>query len=128
MTDDSKVPSPTILVAEDEAMLRLVAVEVLTDAGFEVLEAADGMAALKILQADQGKIGLVISDVKMPGLNGYQLVEAGQTLHPRLKFMLMTGYAQDPLPPALAKAGIRVLYKPFDFDRLPALAHELLER
>lgn len=126
MSVNSKSTSPTILLAEDEAMLRLVAAEVLTDAGFEVVEAADGTAALKILEADDGRIGLVISDVKMPGLSGYQLAEAGMALHPALKFLLMTGYAQDPLPTRLSEAGVQVLHKPFDIGRLPILAHEIL--
>jgi hypothetical protein len=42
--------------------------------------------------------------------------------------MLMTGYAQETIPKRIAKAGIQVLYKPFDFDKLPDFAHEILDR
>ena len=64
----------SILVAEDETMVRLVAVETLRDAGFEVYEAADGQEALEVLKENPG-IALLISDIKMPRKNGYQLVE-----------------------------------------------------
>jgi CheY-like chemotaxis protein len=117
--------APIVLVAEDEAMLRLVAVETLSDAGFRVFDAGDGNAGLKILQAEP-RIDLLISDIKMPGMNGYELAEAGLALRPGLKVLLMTGYAQEPLPEKIRAAGAQVIYKPFDFDKLSALAKELV--
>jgi len=117
--------APTVLIAEDEAMLRFVAVETLTDAGFHVFDAVDGSAGLNILESDT-KIDLLISDIKMPGLNGYQLAEAGLALRPGLKILLMTGYAQEPIPEKIKRAGAKVIYKPFDFDVLSSLAQELL--
>ncbi len=116
----------TVLIAEDEAMVRLVVAETLRDAGYDVLEACDGKQALEILKTD-AKIDLLVSDMKMPGLNGYQLVEAGTQLRPALKVLLMTGYAQDPIPDAMVKAGINVLYKPFNIDQLPSLAERILK-
>jgi CheY-like chemotaxis protein len=113
--------SPTVLVAEDEAMLRLVAVESLSDAGFKVFDAGDGTAGLKILQSDV-HIDLLVSDVKMPGMSGYDLAEAGLALRPGLKILLMTGYAQEPIPEKIREAGGRIIYKPFDFDTLSSLA------
>jgi CheY-like chemotaxis protein len=117
--------APTVLLAEDEAMLRFVAAETLSDAGFQVFDAVDGSAGLKILESGT-HIDLLISDIKMPGLNGYQLAEAGLALRPGLKVLLMTGYAQEPIPETIKRAGARVIYKPFDFDVLSALAQELL--
>lgn len=117
--------APTVLLAEDEAMLRFVAVETLSDAGFQVFDAVDGSAGLKILESDT-RIDILISDIKMPGLNGYQLAEAGLALRPGLKVLLMTGYAQEPIPEKIKRAGARVIYKPFDFDALSSLAQELL--
>ncbi len=114
-----------ILIAEDEPMLRLVAVETLRDAGYDVLEASDGAAGLDILKSDQ-HVDLLVSDIKMPRLNGYQLVEAGLKLRPGLRALLMTGYSQEPMPEAISRAGIRVLYKPFDFDELTRLVGNLL--
>jgi CheY-like chemotaxis protein len=121
---EEKAP-PIVLLAEDEAMLRFVAVETLIDAGFQVFDAVDGSAGLKILESET-RIDLLISDIKMPGLNGYQLAEVGLALRPGLKVLLMTGYAQEPIPEKIKRAGARVIYKPFDFDVLSALAQELL--
>ena len=115
--------STQILIAEDEAMLRVIAVEMLEDAGFTVFEAADGEEALALLKANPG-IALLLSDVKMPRMDGYALVEAGLALRPDLKVVLMTGYAQEP-PPALPRA-IPTLHKPFNLDRLCELAGEML--
>lgn len=119
-------PPRTILVVEDETMLRIVAAEVLSDAGFNVMEASHGGEALKILESGK-RIDLVLSDVKMPIMNGYQLAEAGLTLQPELKFLLMTGYSQEPLPPLLSRAGIEVLRKPFEFGQLAKIVRQVLE-
>jgi len=125
MESSAAAEAATILIAEDEAMVRMVEAETLRDAGFNIREARDGTAALEILKSD-AKIDLLITDIKMPGLNGYQLVEAGIGLRPTLKVILITGYAQDPLPPGMALAGVKVVYKPFDIDVLPALAKQVL--
>ena len=116
-----------VLVAEDEAMLRVIAVEMLEDAGFTVFQAGDGEEALKVLQANPG-IQFLVSDIKMPRMDGYALAQAGIMLRPELKILLMTGYAQDP-PPALLKAReIKTLHKPFNLERLSELVGEMLAR
>ena len=113
-----------ILLAEDEAMLRTIAVEMLEEAGFQVFEAADGVEALDLLKANPD-INLLVSDVKMPRMDGYALVEAGYALRPGLKVLLMTGYAQEPPPQLLRDHSIQVLHKPFNLEKLCALAAEL---
>jgi len=115
----------TILLAEDEGMLRMAAAELLEDAGYHVLEAADGNHGYEILKSGT-PVDLLISDIKMPGLNGYQLAEAGLALRPRLRVLLMTGYAQEPLPQAMRAAGVDIIYKPFDFDALVEAAKRML--
>ncbi|HEY2070649.1 MAG TPA: response regulator [Rhizomicrobium sp.] len=115
----------TVLIAEDEAMLRFVAVETLRDEGFEVFEAGDGADALAILR-DHPEIRLLISDIKMPRLGGYELAEAALSLRPALKVVLMTGYTQDPSPAFVQKCGIPMLHKPFELARLTTLASEML--
>jgi CheY-like chemotaxis protein len=111
-----------ILIAEDEAMLRIIAVEMLQDAGFTVYEAGDGVEALALLEANPG-IELLVSDVKMPRMDGYALVQAGRELKPDLKVLLMTGYAQDP-PAHLNK--VVTLHKPFSLDKLCQMAAEMV--
>ncbi|HMH64434.1 MAG TPA: response regulator [Rhizomicrobium sp.] len=116
-----KIP---ILVAEDEAMLRVIAVEMLEEAGFKVFEAGDGVEALELLKANP-EIALLVSDIKMPRMDGYALVEAGLVFRPDLKVLLMTGYAQEPPPPVLKAREIQILHKPFNLERLCALAAEM---
>jgi CheY-like chemotaxis protein len=117
---------PQILVAEDEAMLRVIAVEMLEDAGFTVFQASDGEEALALLKANPD-ITLLVSDVKMPRMDGYALVQAGRDFKPDLKVVLMTGYAQAP-PSVAALKGLLTLHKPFNLDRLCQLAGEMLGR
>jgi CheY-like chemotaxis protein len=116
---------PPILVAEDEAMLRVIAVEMLEDAGFKVFEAGDGVEALELLK-DNPEIRLLVSDVKMPRMDGYALVEAGIALRPDLKVLLMTGYAQEPPPQLLKARDIQILHKPFNLEKLCAMAAEMV--
>jgi len=114
-----------VLVAEDEMMLRMIAVESLEDAGFDVLHASDGEEALKLLK-DNPDITLLVSDVKMPRMDGYALAEAGLTLRPDLKILLMTGYAQDPPAGLTRTRDIQTLHKPFDLDRLCNLVRDMV--
>ncbi|HEX6958640.1 MAG TPA: response regulator [Ferrovibrio sp.] len=116
---------PTVLLVEDEALVRMLAVETIRDEGYNVLEEGDGRAALTILKSD-AEIDLLITDVKLPGVSGYQLAEAGTAHRPRLKVVLMTGFTQDPVPEKLARAGVKVLYKPYDLKELASYANRLL--
>jgi DNA-binding NtrC family response regulator len=116
-----------VLVVEDEPMLLLVVAETLREAGYQVLEAGNGDAALALLRSNPD-VGLLVSDVRMPGMNGYQLVQKSLELRPALRILLMTGYAQDTVPGSVAALKVPILYKPFDFDRLPDLAEDILSR
>ena len=116
---------PPILIAEDEAMLRVIAVEMLEDAGFQVFEAGDGVEALELLKAHPD-IVLLVSDIKMPRMDGYALVEASIAFKPELKVLLMTGYAQEPLPAVLKACEVQILHKPFNLEKLCALAAQMV--
>jgi DNA-binding NtrC family response regulator len=120
-------PRRTVLVVEDEPLLLIVVAETLRDAGYDVLEAANGEAALALL-ADNPDIDLLMTDIRMPGINGYQLAQRSMDLRPNMRILLMTGYAQEPMPGQMASLGIPILYKPFDFDKLPELANNLLSQ
>ena len=115
----------TVLVVDDEAMLLMLVAETLREAGFAVVEATDGKTALQLLEANP-EIELLISDIKMPGMSGYEVAQMGRTLRPDLKILLMTGYAQGPAPAPFAQETVPVLYKPFNFEVLPSLARQIL--
>ncbi|UGB39201.1 response regulator [Frateuria soli] len=118
--------SPHILLVEDEAFLRELVMEGLQDAGFSVLEASDGTSGVQALESDQ-RIDMLLSDIKLPDIDGYQVAEAARTLRPGLKIILMTGYAPSPLPPTLESVVHRVLQKPFSLETLPAVVNAALE-
>ena len=115
----------TVLLAEDEPMLRRVVGVTLRHGGFVVIEAADGTAGLEILQSETS-IDVLLTDVKMPGLNGYQLAEAGLSLRPAMKVMLMTGFADEAIPDAIREASIPILRKPFNFENLASSVREVI--
>jgi len=84
--------SGTVLVVEDEAIVRMLLVEALSERGFSVLEAGDGEAAATII-ASAARIDLLATDVGLPGLNGRQLAEMARAKRPDLKVLFLTGYA-----------------------------------
>jgi two-component system cell cycle sensor histidine kinase/response regulator CckA len=115
-----------ILVAEDEEMLRMIATEMLEGAGFKVYEAGDGVEALALLKANP-QIVLLVSDIRMPRMDGFALVAAGLVLKPDLKVLLMTGYAEEPPPQVLKARHIQILHKPFDLEKLCTVAADMMQ-
>jgi CheY-like chemotaxis protein len=113
-----------ILIAEDEVMFRDAVVLSLEAAGFKVFHAGDGQEALALLK-NHDEIALLISDIRMPGMDGYALAEAGLEFRPDLKVILMTGYAADP-PKLVLDRQIGTLRKPFDTNLLCRRAAELI--
>jgi CheY-like chemotaxis protein len=116
---------PSVLVVEDEALLLMLIAESLREGGFNVHEAGEAQSALSLLRA-HNDIRLMLTDIRMPGMNGFQLTDAAVAIKPDLKVMLMTGYSEDALPQKLTAAGVRVLRKPFDTDSLPEMAKAIL--
>lgn len=82
--------SISILVVDDELMMRKLVEKILNRDGFQVTLAADGNEALKVLT--QSKIDIVISDIKMPGLNGFELLQKIKKEYPTTAVVMMTAY------------------------------------
>ncbi len=109
----------TVLVVDDEPTIRMLVAEVLGDLGYVAIEAADGAAALAVLQSD-ARIDLLVTDVGLPGgLNGRQVADQGRVLRPDLRVLFMTGYAENAvLSHGHLEPGMHVLTKPFAMDVL----------
>jgi two-component system, cell cycle response regulator CpdR len=82
-----------ILLAEDEEALRAFVVRALVQDGHEVVATADGGEALDALTREQGKFDLLLTDIRMPVMDGIALALAAARDHPELTIVLMTGYA-----------------------------------
>jgi CheY-like chemotaxis protein len=103
--------SGRILLVEDEPAVQDVAFEMLRECGYSVVVADDGQSALRILAGDPG-IDLLVTDVVMPELNGFQLAHRARALRPTLPILYISGYADDARLQAEAVHG-PVLRKPF---------------
>ena len=114
-----------VLVVEDEALVRMLVVQTLEEAGFAVREAAEAQGALEVLRTDRA-IRLMVTDVGLPGLNGRRLADAARVERPDMKVLFMTGYADSALIEAILPEGFGLITKPFDLDDLAARAQALL--
>lgn len=116
----------TLLLVEDEALVRMVFAAALADHGYTVLEAEDGPSALDVLEAAP-PIDLLVTDVGLPGMNGRQVAEAGRRLHPRLKVLFLTGYAHNQgIQDESLGADTQLLGKPVSTDALLARVELML--
>lgn len=114
-----------VLLAEDEPDVRRVIRMQLTELGFPVIEAADGVEAWELLQAVPD-IAILVSDTIMPGgISGRDLATRARELRPHLPILLITGYASDNALAGTAELDVPVLRKPFDRDALGAAIEKL---
>jgi two-component system response regulator FlrC len=115
----------SVLVVEDDAVLREALVDTLRAADLSALSAADAASALELLQNEE--IALVISDVQMPGPNGYQLLSSIKRLRPDLPVVLMTAYGTVAQAVAAMREGATdYIVKPFDAGALIEMARRQL--
>ena len=118
-----------ILVCEDDEDVRSYSSEVLRELGYEVIEAADGAAALAILKANRS-INLLFTDVVLPGgLSGADLAKEASKLKPELKTLYTTGYARNAIVHhGRLDPGVDLLTKPFSYSDLAARVRDILDR
>lgn len=114
----------TILVVDDDALINIGTVDMLSDLGHVALEAFSGQQALEILSTNPA-IDIIITDYSMPGMSGLELASRARQLRPGLAVLLATGY--DELPDG-AFSDLPRLSKPFRHDELVSQLDRLLER
>jgi PAS domain S-box-containing protein len=108
----------TVLVVEDEPVVRGVILEMLHEEGYRTLEAVDGPSGLRMLRANK-RVDLLITDVGLPGMNGRQLADQARETRPGLKILFITGYAESvAISDGFLQPGMEMITKPFDLDHL----------
>ena len=131
---EEQVPSPlakgeeTVLVAEDEEMLRELACEFLQDSGYIVLAAGNGAEAIEVSQRHQGPIHLLMTDAVMPGMSGRELAQRLGSHRPDMKMLYVSGYTDDAvLRNGLLEPGASFLQKPFTQNALMRKVRAVLD-
>jgi two-component system cell cycle sensor histidine kinase/response regulator CckA len=118
----------TILVVEDNAQIRALAVQVLQKHGYRVLEAASPADAIALTMQEGGTIDLMVTDVIMPGMSGAELAERLSTLRPGMKVLYVSGFAAGAAGrERIPDDGIHFLPKPFTPDALLLRGREILD-
>lgn len=117
----------TILVAEDNPMVRQVATRILREAGYAVLGACDGEDALRVFEENRERVSLILLDAVMPKLNGHDVYQRLRERHPEIKAVFCTGYAPETMECAFLGESIRLIQKPFSPNALLRSVREALD-
>ena len=119
----------TILLVEDEEIVRKLARQILVTQGYRVLEAANGGAALLVCEHHQELIDLLLTDVIMPEMSGRELAERLHRLRPELPVLFMSGYTDDAIVHhGVLEEGANFIQKPFAPDALATKVRQVLEQ
>lgn len=119
-------PPQVILLVEDESIVREVTREVLEHAGYRVLPSSGPEEALRMANQHEGQIGLLLTDVVMPGMNGADLAERLQSMRPDLVTVFMSGYAESDVVRDMTRQSVIHIEKPFTVDVLLSRIAEAL--
>ncbi|MDQ1326964.1 MAG: two-component system, cell cycle sensor histidine kinase and response regulator CckA, partial [Candidatus Poribacteria bacterium] len=118
----------TILVVEDEGIVREMAVEFLSSLGYNVLSAENGGMALMIAEQHKGMIQLMLTDVVMPNMNGHQLAERLQREYPEMKVLYTSGYTENIIVHhGILDSGLNFIGKPYMLQSLANKLRDLLD-
>jgi two-component system cell cycle sensor histidine kinase/response regulator CckA len=122
------VGTGTILLVEDEEALLNLTSERLTDCGYTVLTARDGMQALEVEHSFRGTIDLLLTDVMMPRMGGFALARSISKSRPRIRIAFMTGHAERETSFREAlRSGAESIQKPFTYEQLIRLVRHALD-
>jgi two-component system, cell cycle sensor histidine kinase and response regulator CckA len=116
-----------VLIVDDDPAVLEVAAKVLERIGYEVLQAAEGAAALELVRSRTGPLDLVLTDVIMPGMSGRELGERIAQERPGTRFLYMSAYTEDEaIQYGVRVDGMRFLSKPFSLRALADAVREAL--
>ena len=119
----------TILVLEDDISVRHISVRMLRGLGYQVIEAANGSDARRLLAENGGhKVDLLLTDLVMPQTSGRKFADAFRAAHPNINVLFISGYLEESLQPDdRCEPGMFFLPKPFDAEQLAAKVREALD-
>jgi len=121
-------PGETILVVEDDDDVRSYVVETLRGLKYHVCEASDAAGALRLIDYDDARANLLLTDVMLPGMNGRKLAEKVKRRQPSIKVLFMTGYSPSAvLHQGRLDADVAMIEKPLTSARLAAKVREILD-
>jgi PAS domain S-box-containing protein len=121
--------SETVLVVEDDDEVRAYTVGILRELGYRVVEAYDGVSAIRLLEREDFSIDLLLTDVVMPQMSGEELAERARAMQPQLKVLYASGYTRDAIMrDDRLETGVDLISKPFTYATLAAKVRETLGR
>ena len=119
----------TILLVEDDPLVRRFVAEILTDLGYTIIEAEDGEEAYNLCVESAPEIDLLLSDVIMPRMNGGELAKRLEKIYPGLKIQFMSGYTDGNIAThGVLAEGVNLLQKPMKPDVLAMALRDLLDQ
>jgi len=125
-TNQALVRNERILIVDDEDALRKLTAEIFSDNGYQVFSASNGQQALKILTIES--IDLMISDVIMPDINGFQLAAKVQEKYPQVKIQLVSGFSEQTDTELINdELHSNIIHKPFEAEYLLSRVRDLLD-
>ncbi len=120
--------SETVLLAEDDSMVRDLATQILKRAGYTVLTASDGYEAVEVF-GSAGKVDLLLLDVIMPGMSGHEVMKRIREVQPDIPVLFTSGYTQNVIHTNFVlKEGLRLLQKPYSQEQLLRALRSILDR
>jgi PAS domain S-box-containing protein len=125
---ERRAAGQTVLIVEDEPVVRGIMTEMLQNEGYRIMEASDGPSGLQILNQDI-RVDLLVTDVGLPGMSGREFADYAREVRPGLRILFVTGYAQSA---AMAKGflqpGMDMITKPFDVDKFSQRVRDMVSR
>ncbi len=125
--DRSWSGSETVLLVEDDSALRALVMSLLSSLGYKVLEASNGLQAVRVVRQQGNEIDLLLTDIVMPGLRGPNLANEVTSLFPDIKVLYMSGYPESACSGTISLGGKPLLEKPFKQADLARKLREVLE-